>query len=134
MTIHRTLPRSFIPDLPRLDKMVDKEGNILPEWKLFFDQLILGLQTNLKIKGWMIPKINATEIANIKALYTPFVGHPLPVGMPDITGQIIFDITNNVTKQFIITYDSATPPNIVIADWYTFCESNTGGCFLLLGP
>lgn len=134
MGASRRFPRSFIPDLPTTQKMVDKEGNILSEWRLFLDQLILGLQTNLKIEGFLLPKLTIAEINHIKSIYTPLVGGPLPVGIPDITGQTIFDVTNNVTKQFIITYDAATPPNIVIADWYTFCESNTGGCFLLLGP
>lgn len=113
-------PQSIFPDLPREVPAVDKEGNFSPLWSLGLSSLFQALQKNFKNEGIVFPPLTATEIANIQSLYTPFIGSPLPMGLPDISGQTIFDSTNRVSKQFVITYDGATPPNIVTAQWRQF--------------
>lgn len=113
-------PQSLFPDLPREIPAIDKDGNFSSLWSLGFASLFQALQTNFKNEGIVFPNLNATDIAYIQSLYTPFIGLPLPTGLPDISGQTVFDSTNRVSKQFVITYDGATPPNIVTAQWRQF--------------
>lgn len=113
-------PQSIFPDLPREIPVIDKHGNFSPLWSLGISALFQALQTNFKNEGIVFPPLNASDIADIQALYTPYIGLPLPSGLPDISGQTVFDSTNRVSKQFVITYDGATPPNIVTAQWRQF--------------
>lgn len=129
MTAQPLKPQAIFPDCPKDAKFVDEKGNIVPGWQLFFSQLSQALQANLSNEGFGFPSLTATQISTIQALYTPYVGHPLPqndptlIGqpfLPDISGRNVFDSTNRVPKEFIITYDGATPPNITAASWKTF--------------
>ena len=113
-------PQSIFPDLPREIPVIDKNGNFSPLWSLGIAALFQALQTNFKNEGIVFPPLTASDIADIQALYTPYIGSPLPMGLPDISGQTVFDSTNRVSKQFVITYDGATPPNIVTAQWRQF--------------
>lgn len=113
-------PQSIFPDLPRETPAIDKDGNFSRLWSLGLSSLFQALQRNFKNEGIVFPNLNATDIADIQSLYTPFVGLPLPSNLPDISGQTVFDSTNRVSKQFVITYDGATPPNIVTAQWRQF--------------
>lgn len=113
-------PQSIFPDLPREIPVITKDGNFSQLWSLGFSSLFQALQKNFKNEGIVFPNLSATDIADIQALYTPFIGVPLPMGLPDISGQTVFDSTNRVSKQFVITYDGATPPNIVTAQWRQF--------------
>jgi hypothetical protein len=110
-------PQSLFPDLPREMPAVTKEGNFSQLWSLGFSSLFQALQKNFKNEGVVFPNLNATDIADIQSLYTPLIGNPLPMGFPDISGQTVFDTTNRVSKQFVITYDSSSPPNILAAQW-----------------
>lgn len=120
MTSTPNNPQSIFPDLPREIPVVTKDGNFSQLWSLGFSSLFQALQKNFKNEGIVFPNLSATDIADIQALYTPFIGFPLPMGLPDISGQTVFDSTNRVSKQFVITYDGATPPNIVTAQWRQF--------------
>ena len=113
-------PQSIFPDLPREIPVIDKNGNFSPLWSLGIAALFQALQRTFKNEGIVFPPLSATEIADIQSLYTPYIGFPLPLGLPDISGQTVFDSTNRVSKQFVITYDGATPPNIVTAQWRQF--------------
>lgn len=113
-------PKSLFPDLPREAPIVDKHGQLDHLWSLGFASLFQALQQNFKNEGIVFPNLSATDISDIQALYTPYIGHPLPNTLPDISGQTVFDSTSRVSKQFIITYDGSTPPNIVTAAWKTF--------------
>ena len=113
-------PQSIFPDLPREVPVINKDGDFSPLWSLGLSSLFHALQTNFKNEGIVFPNLSATNIASIQALYTPFIGSPLPNNLPDISGQTVFDTTNRVSKQFVITYDGATPPNIVTATWRQF--------------
>jgi hypothetical protein len=112
--------QSIFPDLPRETPVTDKNGDFSPLWSLGLSSLFQALQENYKNEGIIFPRLSAVNIANIQAIYTPLIGAPLPQDIPDISGQTVFDTDNRVSKQFVITYDSATPPNIVTATWRTF--------------
>jgi hypothetical protein len=120
MTTQEKKPQSIFPDLPRESPVVDREGNFTAYWSLGLGALFQALQENFKNEGIVFPPLDADDIATIQAIYTPLIGSPLPQGIPDISGQTIFDSTNRVPKQFIITYDGSTPPNILTATWKTF--------------
>lgn len=111
---------SIFPDLPRETPVIGKDGYFSPLWSLGLSSLFQALQENYKNEGIIFPRLDATNIQKIQDIYTPFIGLPLPQNIPDISGQTVFDITNRVSKQFVITYDGATPPNIVTAQWRTF--------------
>lgn len=118
--------QSIFPDLPREVPVIDKDGNFSPLWSLGLSSLFQALQENYKNEGIIFPRLSATNIATIQAIYTPFIGVPLPNNIPDISGQTVFDTTNRVSKQFVITYDSSVPPNILSAQWIILA-------YLLLG-
>jgi hypothetical protein len=120
MTINNVKLQSIFPDVPRESPAVQKDMNFTPLWELFFGALSQALQENFKNEGIVFPPLSADNIAKIQAIYTPLVGSPLPLNIPDISGQTVFDATNRVPKQFIISYDGATPPNITSARWWTF--------------
>jgi hypothetical protein len=109
--------QSIFPDLPREVPVLNKDGDFSPLWSLGLSSLFQALQENFKNEGILLPRLTATNIANIQAIYTPLIGAPLPQGVPDISGQTVFDTTNRVPKQFIILYDTSTPPNVISASW-----------------
>ncbi len=112
--------QSIFPDLPREIPVIDKDGNFTALWSLGLASLFQALQENFKNEGILFPRLSAANIATIQAIYTPLIGAPLPQNIPDISGQTVFDTTNRVSKQFVITYDGAVPPNILTATWRQF--------------
>lgn len=120
MTILDPQPSTLFPDLPRAAKIADKDGNINPDWSAGLAAIFQSLQKSFSNEGFKIPPLTDTQIAAIQSIYTPLIGGPLPFNVPDISGAMIFDSTNRVPKMYIITYDGATPPNIVTASWKTF--------------
>lgn len=90
---------SIIPDLPRSPSVVDKNGNLAPEWKLFFEQLTQALQTNFKPEGILLPQQTASNIALLTGLSSK--------------ANILYDATNNVFKGNV-----ETAPNTYT--WKTF--------------
>lgn len=120
MTTQTKLPQSLFPDYPQKVPATDKNGNFTPTWDLFFNLLTQVLQANFTNEGIIFPPLTATQIATIESIYTPLIGSPLPFNIPDISGKTLFDSTTRVPKVFIITYDGATPPNIVSASWKTY--------------
>lgn len=114
------IQQPLFPDLPRQAPLVGETGHMNELWSLGLSQLFQALQANFKNEGIVFPPLSAANIAMIQAIYTPLIGMPLPIGTPDISGQTVFDTDNRVSKQFVITYDGATPPNIVTAQWRTF--------------
>lgn len=118
MTTQRKKPSSLFPDIPRGQPLVDKDGVLTPTWNFALNDVFQGLQNNFSNEGVLFPPLSATDIATIQAIYTPLIGSPLPQGIPDISGKTVFDSTNRVPKQFIITYDISG--NIVTAAWKTF--------------
>lgn len=117
MTTQRKQNQSIFPDYPRGQPCVDKEGKLTAEWDTQLGALFQALQRNFKNEGIIFPPLSASNISTLQAIYTPYIGMPLPQNIPDISGQTVFDSTNRVPKQFIITYDNASPPNILSASW-----------------
>ena len=108
--------QSIFPDLPREVPVIGEDGDFAPLWSLGLSALFQALQDNFKNEGIQFPRLSAANIANIQAIYTPLIGAPLPIGVPDISGQTVFDTDNRVSKQFVITYTGA---NIATATWRT---------------
>lgn len=119
MTITRK-QQSLFPDYPRSEQIAEKDGYVTNDFHLWFSLMNQALQSNFSNEGFRFPPLNAAQIAEIQAIYTPLIGGPLPMGIPDISGSNIFDSTNRVPRVFIITYDNATPPNILTATWKTY--------------
>ena len=111
--------QSIFPDLPREVPVINKDGDFSPLWSLGLSSLFQALQENFKNEGIIFPRLSAQNIANIQAIYAPYIGSPLPQNVPDISGQTVFDTTNRVSKQFVITYDASNPPNVLTAVWRT---------------
>lgn len=120
MSTQQPILQAIFPDLPRERPVIGQDGDFSPLWSLGLSALFQALQENFKNEGIIFPRLSATNIATIQAIYTPLIGSPLPQNIPDISGQTVFDTTNRVSKQFVITYDGATPPNIVTATWRQF--------------
>lgn len=123
MTTQKKLNSSLFPDYPRGGNVVTPDGQFTPTWHSTFGSVFQALQSNFKNEGFVFPPLNATEISNIQAIYTPLVGSPLPQNVPDISGQTIFDTTNRVLKVFIIEYASGLGSNISAATWQTISSS-----------
>lgn len=116
----RKFPQSIFPDFPHEQIAVGKDGSLTSAWNLSLSSLYQALQKNFKNEGIVFPPLTADQIATLQSLYTPYIGQPLPSNLPDISGQTVFDSSNRVPKQFIITFDGAVPPNVVTASWKTF--------------
>ncbi len=112
--------QSIFPDLPRETPAINPDGNFNHLWSLGLASLFQALQENFKNEGIIFPRLSAANINTIAAIYVPYIGTQLPQGIPDISGQTVFDTTNRVSKQFVITYDGSSPPNITDAAWRTF--------------
>ena len=119
MAYNNTKYQPIFPDVPRESPAI-QNNDFTNLWSLFFGDVSQALQRNFKNEGIMFPVLSADNIATIQSFYTPLIGSPLPFNNPDISGQTVFDTTNRVPKQFIITYDASTPPNITHAKWYAF--------------
>lgn len=115
--------QSLFPDLPRETPAVNKEGNFNDLWALGLSSLFQALQRNYKNEGILIPPLSdaqATDIANLYTQYYTPTPIPLPPGVPDISGQMIYNTTITKPQIFVINYDGSTPPNVTAARWWTF--------------
>jgi hypothetical protein len=117
------IQNSIFPDLPRETPAVDKDGNFNYLWSLGLSSLFQALQSNYKNEGILIPPLTSTQAADIAALYAQYYTPtpiPLPPGVPDISGQMIYNTTISGPQIFVINYDGSTPPNVTAARWWTF--------------
>lgn len=89
MTASSLKQTSIIPDLPRDSQIVDKNGQLTADYRLFFDQLILALQTNFTPEGILFPK-------------QPTVNIDLLTGSQSLA-NILYDSTTNSFKGNILT-------------------------------
>lgn len=126
MTDQTKQRQALFPDFPRDQTVVDKQGSWTQQYYLGMSSLFQALQKNYKNEGILFPPLTQDELNTIQAIYTPYIGSPLPqddptvagqLNIPDISGQTVFDSTNRLPKQFIITYDNSTPPNVLSAQW-----------------
>lgn len=121
MTTQTRQPQSIFPDYPRESPVIDeKTKDFMPLWGLGLSQLFQALQTNYTNEGIIIPPLNSTQIATLQAIYTPYVGGPyadLVAAHPDISGKMIYNLTNNVPQIFVIVNTAGT---VTSARWWTF--------------
>lgn len=123
MTPENQLFKSIFPDLPREIPAINKDGNFNALWSLGFASLFQALQRNYKNEGILIPPLTSASAATIANLYTQYYTPtpvPLPPGVQDISGQMIYNTTILAPQIFIISYDASTPPNVTGARWWTF--------------
>lgn len=114
---------AIFPDLPREIPAVDKQGNFNSLWSLGLASLFQALQKNFKSEGIVLPSLTTDQANQIAALYTTYYNptrRPLPPGIEDISGQMIYNTTIEIPQVFIISYDSSTPQNVTGARWWTF--------------
>jgi len=114
---------AIFPDLPREIPAVDKQGNFSSLWSLGFASLFQALQENFKSEGIVLPSLTTAQANQIAALYTTYytpTPRPLPPGVQDISGQMIYNTTTEKPQVFIINYDGSTPPNVTAARWWTY--------------
>ncbi len=126
MTTQSALPQAIFPDLPRESPAVTKEGDFVQQWSLGLSQLFQALQANFSNEGIKFPPLSASEMASIASLYSAYIDKPLPQNdptngtqkyLPDISGATVFDSTNRMPNQFVITYDASNPPKVASAQW-----------------
>lgn len=96
--------QAIFPDLPRDSQLVNNKGEITAVWSLFFQQLVLTLQTNLKPEGFVIPPQSDTNIAKLGNTSASI-------------GNIIYDSTNNAFKGIILV--SLGPPIVTATKTFT---------------
>ena len=96
--------QAIFPDLPRDRQLVDKNGQITAGWALFFQQLTMALQTNLKPEGFVMPPKTAAEIANLGDI-------------SESIGNIIYDSSNNEFKGIVLV--SIGPPIVTATKTFT---------------
>ncbi|MDD5211397.1 MAG: hypothetical protein PHV62_03215 [Sulfuricurvum sp.] len=96
--------QAIFPDLPRDKQVVDRNGEITPAWDLFFQQLVMALQTNFKPEGIVVPPQSATNLADLG-------------NTSGSIGNIIYDSTNNAFKGIILV--SIGPPIVTATKTFT---------------
>ncbi len=84
MAVEKIKQQAVFPDLPRNAPLVDKDGNMNILWQLFFQNLVMALQTNLKPEGFVIPQQSATNITLLTAAQS--------------IANILYDSTNHEFK------------------------------------
>lgn len=120
MTTENQILQSIFPDVPRESPAIMRDGNFTFLWELYFGNISQALQANFKNEGIVFPPLSASNMAQIQALYTSYVGgtyNALTANLPDISGQTVFDSTTRTTNQFIIATDTASPRNVTLAEW-----------------
>lgn len=87
MTTQIKKQSAIFPDLPREQKLIDANGSLTPAWYLYFQQLTMALQTNLKPEGFVIPEKPTSDITNLSNTTSK--------------SNIIYDSTSNEFKGFV---------------------------------
>ena len=70
-------------------------GNLSPEWQLWFTQLITQMTQNVGTQGFVIPQLDAADIAAIKTAGLATAGAVA-------NGTLIYDSDNNLLKIWIV--------------------------------
>lgn len=117
----KKLKQAIFPDFPREQPTVDKEGKLTAHWHLQLSSLFQALQRNFSNEGLQIPRLSIEDINTIEQIYNPnLVGKKLGF-IPNISGHMVYDTSNNVPKMFIIVFTNSDPSDTVIsASWKTF--------------
>jgi hypothetical protein len=65
MTSQTNKQQAIFPDLPRDEKIADKDGNLTSPYHLFLQQLVMALQTNFKPEGYVVPPKPTSDIIQL---------------------------------------------------------------------
>jgi hypothetical protein len=65
MTSQTNKQQAIFPDLPRDGVIADKDGNVTSAYLLFFQQLVMALQTNFKPEGYVVPPKPTSDIIQL---------------------------------------------------------------------
>jgi hypothetical protein len=109
MTTQQEKQSAIFPDLPRDENFLVKDKNgsltkINPDWLLFFQQLVMALQTNFKPEGLVIPPLSDSNIA-------------LLGDVSGSIGNILYDTTTNEFKGIVLV--SLGPPIVTATKTFT---------------
>src|SRR5690349_5202093 len=129
MAIPPKKKQPIFPDLPRESPVVTEDGRFTGIWSLGFASLFQALQKNFKNEGIIFPNLDAGSIADIQAIYAPYIGTSydnMVRIVPDISGQTVFDTDNRVSKQFVIAFNNALDPLVTLAEWVPLGIMKTG--------
>jgi hypothetical protein len=85
-----------IPNLPN-DKLVQVNGEIHPNWKSFFEQLINVQQYHLSDEGYILPRQQTENITKLENASTNNPNNPRP--QDNQTGRVIY---NSETQKSMI--------------------------------
>ncbi len=124
MTTQFKKSRQIFPDIPRGQAIVTPQDHLTPVWHQSLTQLYQALQKNFSNEGLQLPQLSSTDIANIQAIYQPFVtpaNKVLPSNIPNISGVKVFNYSQEKEQTFIINFTiqgDATSP-IMAAAWKT---------------
>lgn len=84
MTTQEKKQIAIFPDLPRDPIVINEKGMFTDPYKLFFQQLVMALQTNFKPEGYVIPPKPTSDIIQLIAQAS--------------NNNIIYDSTTNQFK------------------------------------
>jgi len=108
------LRQSIFPDFPRGSKIAHKDGSMTETWHLALSNLFQNLQRTFSNEGFQFPGLNETDLDSIEQIYTNLIGKTLSTTnppTPNIAGKIVYDITNEVPKIFIIEFEVKGDPS-----------------------
>ena len=74
------------------------------------------------------------QLNSIASVYTAYINGQLPQdqtpaqqqSIPNISGQLAYNQTTQFLNQFVIAYNTATPPSITTAQWVPLAVMVTG--------
>lgn len=84
MTTQDKKQLAIFPDWPRDPVIINEKGMLTDPYKLFFQQLVMALQTNFKPEGYVIPPKPTSDIIQLIAQAS--------------NNNIIYDSTTNQFK------------------------------------
>lgn len=120
-TIPAKKKQSIFPDFPRGTPVLNKTGGFTDNWHLGLSTIFQQLQKNFTNEGVQIPQLIYSDIQQIQEVYNPRLINKTLGNIPNISGKMVYDITNTVIKVFIITFATPDDPSSEIQDavWKT---------------